>query len=171
MDALLVIIGFIILTAGHQVNWMFVGSVGFVIGSFMVRQYRVVHTELESIIFSLTSGLLGSMLVVYLRKWIVILASMICGVYICYYLPVALGWNTAWISWPYLLLAALSSGLLVLVWGALPLILISTLMGTTLIIRHIHLTSVTPLTLFTVLLLFGLITQWLLWQYSVPVEE
>ncbi len=170
MDALLVVIGFIIMVAGHQANWMFVGSVSFVVASFLVREYRVVISETESIIFALASGLLGSMLVVYLRKWTVVLASMICGAYISYYLPSTLDWNTAWISWPILLAAAIASGALVLVWGELPLILISTLMGVTLIIQYLHLVSISTLALFIVLLFFGLISQWLLWQYSLPVE-
>lgn len=171
MNALLVVIGFIILVAGHQSNWMFVGGIGFVVGSFLVREYRFVQTELESILFALTSGLLGSMLVVYLRKWMVVLASTVCGAYVCYYLPTALAWNTDWISLPILFVAAIASGVLVLIWGALPLILISTLMGVTLIIQYLHLVSISTLTLFIVLLLFGLIAQWLLWQYSLPLEE
>ena len=101
----------------------------------------------------------------------VILAALISGGYICYFLPKALGWDTSWINWVIILLVGLASAVMTLVWGVLPLILISTLLGTTLIIQNMRIASVGPTGMFIVLTIFGLVAQWVLWRYSKPDTE
>jgi len=168
MSAILVVIGFVILVTGHQSGWLYVGGVAFLSGSILADQLNIVHSEIELIIFSLTSGALGALLVAYLRKILVTIAGLISGGYICYYLPVALGWETSWINWFLVTLVGLASAIMIFLWGALPLILISSLLGATLIIQHMTFGPISSTGMFIVLSIFGLIAQWLLWQYSKP---
>ena len=168
MGVILVVIGFILLVTGHQTSWLYVGGVAFIMGSLLSERLNIAHTEIDMIIFSMTSGVLGSLLVAYLRRILVILATFLSGSYICYYLPQALEWNTSWINWVVILLVGLSSAIMTLVWGALPLILVSTLLGATLIIQNMHLGSIGPIGMFIVLTAFGLVAQWVLWRYSKP---
>jgi hypothetical protein len=171
MSVILVVIGFILLVAGHQGSWLYVGGVTFVIGSLLGEQLNIVRKELDMIIFSFTSGVLGALLVVYLRKIMVILAAFLSGGYICYFLPEALGWDTSWINWVIVLLVGLACAVMTLIWGALPLILVSTLLGATLIIQNMSIASVGPIGMFIVLAMFGLVAQWVLWHYSKPDTE
>jgi hypothetical protein len=166
MNTLFVVIGFILLVAGHQSSWLFVGGISFIVGSLIADQVNFVHNEIERIIFSFTSSILGSLLVVYLKKILVILATFISGGYVVMVLPQALGWDTSWINWIYILAAAIASALITLLWGSLPVILITSLVGATLIAQHIQIGTVSPLGLFIVLLVFGLVAQWLLWHYG-----
>lgn len=171
MSVILVVVGFILLVAGHQASWLYVGGVTLLIGGLLADQLNIVHKEIDMIIFSFTSGVLGALLCAYLRKFMVILAALISGGYICYFLPEALGWDTSWINWVIILLVALASAVMIFIWGALPLILISTLLGTTLIIQNMSIASVGPIGMFIVLLIFGLVAQWVLWHYSKPDTE
>jgi hypothetical protein len=137
-------------------------------GSLLADRLSFVRSATDLIIFSFTSGVLGSLLVVYLRKFMLILAAFLSGSYISYYLPEALGWDTSWINPVVVLLVGLASAIMTFVWGALPLILISTLLGATLIVQNMSLPSIGPVSLFIVAAIFGLVAQWLLWHYSKP---
>lgn len=171
MSAILVVIGFLILVTGHQSGWLYVGGVAFMSGGLLADQLSIAHTELEMIIFSLTSGALGALLVAYLRRIMVTIAGFISGGYVLYYLPAALGWDTGWINWILVALAGIASAILIFLWGPLPLILISTLLGATLIVQHLTFGSLGATGMFIVLSIFGLIAQWILWQYSKPDNE
>jgi hypothetical protein len=171
MSVILVVIGFILLVAGHQGSWLYVGGVTLLIGSLLADQLNIVRKEIDMIVFSFTSGVLGALLVVYLRKFMVVLAAFISGGYICYFLPEALGWDTSWINWVIVLLVGLACAVMTFIWGALPLILISTLLGATLIVQNMRIASVGPVGMFIVLTIFGLVAQWLLWHYSKPDTE
>lgn len=171
MSVILVVIGFILLVAGHQGSWLYVGGVTLLIGSLLADQLNIVRKEIDMIVFSFTSGVLGALLVVYVRKFMVVLAAFISGGYICYFLPEALGWDTSWINWVIVLLVGLACAVMTFIWGALPLILVSTLLGATLIIQNMSIASVGPIGMFIVLTIFGLVAQWLLWHYSKPDTE
>jgi hypothetical protein len=168
MSVILVVIGFILLVIGHQSSWLYVGGVALVMGSLLADRLSFVRSATDLIIFSFTSGVLGSLLVVYLRKFMLVLAAFLSGSYISYYLPEALGWDTSWINPVVVLLVGLASAIMTFVWGALPLILISTLLGATLIVQNMSLPSIGPVSLFIVAAIFGLVAQWLLWHYSKP---
>jgi hypothetical protein len=168
MSVILVVIGFILLVIGHQSSWLYVGGVALVMGSLLADRLSFVRSATDLIIFSFTSGVLGSLLVVYLRKFMLVLAAFLSGSYISYYLPEALGWDTSWINPVVVLLVGLASAIMTFVWGALPLILISTLLGATLIVQNMSLPSIGPVSLFIVATIFGLVAQWLLWHYSKP---
>jgi len=171
MSVILVVIGFILLVIGHQAIWLYVGGVAFLIGSLLADQFNIVHREIDMIIFSVTSGVLGALLCAYLRKFMVTLAALISGGYICYFLPEALGWDTSWINWVIVLLVGLASAVMTFIWGALPLILVSTLLGATLIIQNMSIASVGQIGMFIVLVIFGLVAQWVLWHYGKPDTE
>jgi hypothetical protein len=168
MSFILVVIGFILLVIGHQSSWLYVGGVALVMGSLLADRLSFVRSATDLIIFSFTSGVLGSLLVVYLRKFMLVLAAFLSGSYISYYLPEALGWDTSWINPVVVLLVGLASAIMTFVWGALPLILITTLLGATLIVQNMSLPSIGPMSLFIVAVIFGLVAQWLLWHYSKP---
>ena len=157
MSAIYVVIGFIILVTGHQSGWLFVGGIGILLGSLVGEEFHIVRNEVELIFFSLTSAVIGGLLVAYLRKGMVVLAAFVSGGYICLYLPAAMGWDTSWINWLYVILVASASALMTLIWGALPLILISSVVGATLIIQNLQVGSVGPTGLFIVLVMFGLV--------------
>ncbi len=171
MDTILIVVGFIILVSAHQSSWLFVGGISLIAGSVLAQLLEISRNEIELMIFAMTFGILGSLLVIYFKRIMVITAAFVAGGYICLYLPGALGWDTDWINVIYVFLTALASGILTLMWGALPIILISSLLGATVVIQFLQFTSIGSTGLFIVLVVFGLVSQWILWQYSKPDTE
>jgi hypothetical protein len=171
MNTIIIVIGFIILVSAHQSSWLFVGGVSLIFGSLIAQEFKITRNEIELIIFSMTAGILGGLLVAYFKRVMIALAGFIAGGYICFYLPTALGWDTSWINWVFILLAATISAVIILLWGSLPLILISSLLGATVVAQYLQIGSVGPTGLFIVLSVFGLISQWILWHYGRPDFE
>jgi hypothetical protein len=81
-----------------------------------------------------------------------------------------LGWSTAWISWWVLLLAGIISAVIILLWNTLPLILVTSLTGSTLVIQYTNFKQISERILFVIFFLFGITAQWVLMQYSKPGE-
>jgi len=166
MGTLLVVVGFIILVTGHQSSWLLLGAIGFIVGSLAAQEFKLAHNENELILFSLTFSILGGLLTAYVRKPMVILAAFLAGGYTCFTLPNLLGWETGWLNWISVLITATFCAILVLIWGALPVILISSLLGSTIVIQNMRIGSVSSTDLFIVLISFGIVSQWILWHYS-----
>lgn len=171
MNAILAVLGFIILVTGHQSGWIFVGGLGFILGYIITDAFGLVRSPLESILYSLVTGLIGALLVTYFKRILVVLGAAFAGWYVCLYLPALVGLDTSWISLPVLAAVALICALATLFWGSLPLILISSVMGTTVIIQNVRFGGITNLVMLIILIMFGIIAQFVLWQYSLSEPE
>lgn len=171
MNAIMVILGFIILATGHQLPWVFVATVSFISGIFLGEQSYVPLSGVKLITFSLGLALVSGLLVIYFKRFMVALAGLLSGAYVCYYLPNSLGWNTSWISLPVLVLSGAICAGLILAWYSLPLILVSSIAGATIVIQYVQFQRINELFLFIIFLLFGITAQWVLMQYSRPEGE
>jgi hypothetical protein len=171
MNALIIILGFIILVAGNQLPWIFVAAVGFIGGIYLGEHAFLALSGIKLVLFSMGIALICGLLVIYFKRVMVVLAGFLCGVYVCYYLPESLGWSTSWISLPVLILVGAIFAVLILVWFSLPLILVSSLTGATLVIQYIQFQRINEFFLFIIMFLFGITAQWVLLQYSRPENE
>jgi hypothetical protein len=162
------ILGFILLVAGHQLYWLFVGGVGFIAGGLVANQLQIAQSPWELLTFSMATGVLGILLGFYLKKWAVALAAALSGVYIIQSITEVFGWSAGLQSWPILLAVALIFAVLVVVWFDWAVILISTLSGTVLVVRNVQIAAVGPGAIVLVLVLIGLSAQFILSQYSRP---
>ena len=171
LNAIFIVLGFVILIIGNQLPWLFVASVGFIAGYTLGQQPLIGLSGIPLIMFSSGFALIGGLLVIYIKRVMLILSGFLAGVYICQYLPPALGWSSEWISWFVLLIAGIIAAVLILIWQSLALIFVSSLAGTTLVIQYIQIVRISQVLLFVILLLFGITAQWLLLQYSKPENE
>ncbi len=119
-------------------------------------------------LYALSCGVLGALAAGLFKRVVIPLAVFAAGVYLCYYLPYALGWSTNWVSLPVVLGCGGIGLIAYLLWRSLPLILISATLGATLVIRHVTLDSIGVTAMFIILLFFGVIAQWVLFQYKQP---
>ncbi len=170
MKLILIIIGFLILVGGHQLYWLYVGGIFALLANHILTSFRITTSSISLIVYSLASGVLGILLTYFFRKIMIILASAIAGGYLSYFIPHALGWNTAWIAWYTILAAGIIVAVIVYFWYAIPLSIISSITGATIIIQNISLAYLDTLSLFLILCSFGIITQWILMQYSTPED-
>ena len=170
MNALFIVLGFILLTTGQQLPWLFVAATGFIFGNLIGQQPFLGFSGLNLILFSVGTAVISGLLVIYFRKIMVVLAGFLAGAYICYSLPAALGWKTAWLSWWVLVIAGIVSAAIILIWNTLPLILVTSLTGSTLVIQYTSFQRIGELIIFVIFFLFGITAQWVLMQYNKPGE-
>jgi len=168
LNAIFIVLGFVILIIGNQLPWLFVASVGFIAGYILGQQPLIGLSGIPLIMFSSGFALIGGLLVIYIKRIMLVLAGFLAGVYICQYLPPALGWTSEWITWYVLLIAGLIAAVLIFIWQSLALIFVSSLAGTTLVIQYIQIVRIPQVLLFVILFAFGITAQWLLLQYSRP---
>jgi hypothetical protein len=171
MNALYIVLGFILLTTGNQLPWIFVAVAGFIFGNLIGQQPFLGLSGNSLTLFAIGTAIIGGLLVIYFRRIMVVLAGLLAGAYICYYLPTALGWSTAWITWWILVIAGVASATIIFIWNTLPLILITSLFGTTLVIQYTNFQSIGEIVIFVVFLLFGITAQWVLMQYNKPGDD
>jgi hypothetical protein len=171
LNAVFIVMGFVILITGHQLPWLFVACVGFTAGYILGQQPLIGLSGIPLITFSSGFALIGALLVLYIRRIMLVLAGFLAGVYICQYLPPSLGWNSAWISWYVLVIGGLVAAAIIFIWQSLALIFVSSLAGATLVIQYIQIVRFPEVLLFVILLLFGITAQWLLMQYNRPDVE
>lgn len=170
MRLITIVLGFVSLVGGNQLPWMFVGSVGFILGSFLATLAGFDHSEWQVITFSTAVGMAGIFLTFYLRKIMVLLAGFLAGGYISVTLPELMGWEVPLGDWQAFLLVGAACLVILLLWYNLAMILVSTLAGTTLILQNMSFGSISKEGMFVVLLVFGLIAQYVMMQYA-PVQE
>jgi hypothetical protein len=170
MNALFIVLGFVLLTTGQQLPWLFVAATGFMFGNLIGQQPFLGFSGMNLILFSVGTAVIGGLLVIFFRKIMLVIAGFLAGAYICYYLPMSLGWGTAWITWWVLVMAGIISAALIFIWNSLPLILITSLAGSTLVIQYTSFKQFSEVIIFVIFFLFGITAQWVLMQYNKPGE-
>jgi hypothetical protein len=171
MVFLLVAIGFIILLAGRPTYAVFVGGVGFITGFYLAGEIAIVQSNMNTLVYALLFSAFGGLGAYLFRRWAVRLAGFIAGFYLAQTFPQIIG--SAWQT-DSLLIPLISGGaclLLLIVWFEIPLILLSTFTGATLIMLSMTFGNVDNIVMFFILTVFGIITQVLILQYGQPSPD
>ncbi len=166
MRLITVLLGFVLLVGGNQLYWMFVGATGFFLGARIAELIGFNQSEWQQLTFALATGMACTFLSYYLKKIMVVLAGFLAGGYFITSMPAVLGWNEIMAGWQAFVIAgALTSILLALSYN-LALIAISSLAGSALIVQNLTFGNVSTEAMFLVLIIFGIIAQWVLMQYT-----
>ncbi len=171
MNAVYVILGFVLLITGLQLPWLFASGMGFLLANYFGVEPYLGLKGITLLLFSLGFGVIVGLLYIYFKRIVVVLAGFIAGAYICSYLPGALGWNAAWISLPVVLVAGLIAALIIFLWQSLALIFVSSLIGATLVIQFTRFPNISETFLFAIFSVVGILAQWVLMQYNRPDNE
>jgi hypothetical protein len=161
-----ILLGFIILVGGNQLYWLFVGAAGFFLGVQITELIGFDQTLWQQLTFALAVGLSATFLSYYQRKIMVYLAGFLAGGYFITSMPAVLGWSDILGGWQAFVLAGALTVLALILAYDLALIVISSLWGAAMIAQNLRLASISPQAAFVVLILFGVIAQWLLMQYG-----
>ena len=171
MQLILIVLGFVSLVGGSQLSWMFVGTVFFLMGAELADIFRFNESEWQILTIASAAGMIGVFLSYYLRRITVLLAGFLAGGFISIYLPQVLGWKTFLESWQAFILVGAACGLIILLWYNLALILVSAVLGATLVVQNLSITAVSQEAMFVVLIIFGLTAQYVLMQYTMRSVE
>jgi hypothetical protein len=160
MSLLRFLLGIVILTTGRRLYWLFLGGVGFALGFELAE--RLVHGHLHSVILviALLSGVIGALLAVFLRKFAVMAGGFVGGGYLLILLFEGLGITTAHYHWLIFLIGGISGALLMWVLFGWTLIVLSSLMGSVLLVQTLHFAPGVKKLLFIFLTALGIVVQY-----------
>jgi hypothetical protein len=164
-------LGFMLLLAGRPAYWFFVGSMAFLIGGSFANQFVLFSSAWNGLFLALFFGIVGVLLTFLFHRWTAMAAGFVAGGFLLYNIPIALG-AESYLSSPLLFAIAglVAMGLLLISFDFM-LVVISAFTGVTLILRSFRLSGLDQGVMFMILIIFSLITQYLIMQYAKPSPD
>lgn len=151
------LVGVALLLLGRRLYWVFVAGVGFLAGALVAKEALAAESPGMVLGVALVAGLVGALLSVALQYVALSVAGFLAGGYLFHALVQALGWGDwAWVGF---LVGGVVGALLVLAMLDWALILLSTLVGATVIVQNVPLEAGASGLLFLVLSVVGVLVQ------------
>ncbi len=154
-----IILGGLLLAFGRALFWLFVAISGFVAGIFLAERFLGGQSQAVTLVIGAVAGLLGAVLAIFLQKLAVGIAGFFAGGYIAADIAGMLGWANPQFTWVLFAAGGIVGALLVVGLFDWALILLSSLMGASLITQGIHPAASIAVLLDLGLFVFGIILQ------------
>lgn len=159
MTAIQIIIGLVLLFAGRKLFWLALGVVGFLIGMKLASVFFDSNSELTLIIIAAGAGLLFAVITVLLQKIAIVLAGFVAGGYGAFVLMHRLHVTFGDLDWLPELIAGVLGALFASFVFEWALIILSSAVGSYLIIGSFNMNPDTGQFLFILLSIFGIAVQ------------
>jgi hypothetical protein len=174
MDIARVIVGFASLFLGRQLFWLFVGAAGFVFGFNFARDFLNIESTLLILLIAVVVGLVGAVLAVSLQMIAVAIAGFLGGGYVAAFLLESLGVEAGQFDIIVFVLGGILGAILVISLFDMALIVLSSLLGSSLILDAMRdaerFDSTTRVVIFIILLVVGIAVQYALMRRYPPAE-
>jgi hypothetical protein len=164
-------VGFLSLMVGRPAYMSFVGAIGYIVGAYLAERYLLVAPEWNTVAMPLVFGVIGALAALFFRRWAARVAGFLAGGYLLFNFPEVFSASTEWASWPLFLVAGTITVVFLVIWFDFALVILSALVGVTLMLPSINLGAFDTLTMFILLMVFGTITQFILLQYGRPSPD
>lgn len=151
--------GILLLFLGRRLFWLFVAVIGFIVGFNLAVQNLAAESTWVAIVIGLVAGLIGAVLAVLFQRAAVALAGFLAGSYLAGYLLAALGVDLAGFAWLVSLVGGIIGAILVFVLFDWALIVLSSLVGASLIAPLVTPESTAQTLVFVLLALIGIVVQ------------
>ena len=162
------IVGAALLGFGRKAFWVFVAGVGFLVGLHLATQ--IIHFESAWMVFGIAvaGGLVGALLALLLQNIGVFLAGFVGGGYVAMTLVASMGWEQSLLAdlpyrpWMAFIVGGILGAVLL---GALfdwALIILSSVIGATLVIPALPISGIGQAFAFVVLVAVGVVVQMIL---------
>jgi len=153
-----IVVGALLLLFGRRLFWLFVACVGFVMGA----QLAVVvlgNTQPEMVVLAVAIGLgvIGAIVSLFLEKLVAGIAGFLAGGYVFY--TISLQTQYAAYAWPAALIGGIVGAILIVALLNWALILLSSLLGATVITQNLSLAPAVSRMVFLALLAGGIWIQ------------
>lgn len=161
MSIIIAGIGFVVLITGRLFYVSFVAGAGFLSVFWAIIQLGLIDSEWNAMWISLVIGVLIGISAFELKRWVAGAAAFVAGGFLLFNLP-AIFYVEVDLAWPFFLLAGGLCLVLALTAFDLALVMLSVLTGATMIVPNMNFGDLDPVAMFIVLVVFGLITQFIL---------
>ncbi len=159
MDILTVVAGILLLLLGRHLFWLFVGIIGFIAGMNLATQFLAGQSDWVIIVVGLVAGVIGAILAVLFQRIAVAVAGFLAGSYLAAYLLASLGVDMGQFEGIITIIGGIIGAILVFVLFDWALILLSSLVGSSLIVPILTVDPQLQFVLFLVLALVGILVQ------------
>lgn len=171
MPGLKMAIGLILIFAGCQIPWFFVGAAGLLLGDFIALYVQNIEKTWDILVHDLKYGVLGSLVAFLHKRTATIIAGGLYSAFLVRNLPAYLGWNMDWFSWQHYVIAAAIGILLVYFVNTLAIVTISTFSGAVMVAQYSDLGAISPWFTLVSLIVLGIATQFILLRYYNPEQD
>lgn len=159
MLGLNVLVGILLLLLGRRLFWLFVAAVGFVVGMNLAAQYLADQSFWVIMVAGLVAGAVGAVLAILFQRIAVALAGFLAGSYLSTFLLATLGIDMGQFAWLVSLIGGIIGAVLVFVLFDWALILLSSLVGASLVAPVVSADPQTQTVMFLLLAVIGIVVQ------------
>jgi hypothetical protein len=159
-----ILIGIALLVLGRKLFWLFVGSVGFLVGAYLATTLLQGQPDWLTLVVALAAGLLGALLAFVVQRFAVGVAGFLLGGYLANTLLDALPLDISVASWLVFFVGGTLCAALIGFVFEWALIVLSAITGALLIVQSSPLDVSWTMVLFALLLAGGVVTQYVLMQ-------
>ena len=159
MQLVPILVGVALLVFGRKLFWLFVGGVGFLAGVAIAAHLFSEQSEASHLVIALACGVLGAILAILVKKIAVGLAGFIAGGILLHHLVQSFSSAQEQNPWIAFAIGGVLGMILIVVLFDWALIVLSSLVGSLLVVQELHLPDVGAAVLSIVLLVCGILVQ------------
>jgi hypothetical protein len=154
-----IIIGLVVLLAGRRLFWLFVGAAGFLAGFLIAGNLLANASPVVVLIIALLGGVIGAVLAVLLQRVAIFIAGLIAGGALVLAVMQGLGVQVQVALIVGTVVGAIVGGVLALILFDPALIILSSLVGATLVAESLPLAETWQIVILVVLAGLGIVVQ------------
>lgn len=166
-----ILVGIAVLVAGRQLFWLFVGTVGFVVGLSLAFQLLADQPTWLILLAAVVLGLIGIVVAVFLQTIAIGLAGFLIGGYALTWLLQQFSLDLSQWGWLIFVVGGVMGVLLAIYLFEAGLIILSALAGASLIVQAINLDPLVTVILFVVLVVLGILVQTSTRRVKPPADQ
>ena len=153
------VLGTIMLTMGSRLYWLFLGIVGFMLGFDMAGQAMAGRPHSVVLFIALLAGVAGAFIAVFLQRIAIVAGGFLAGGYLVFGLLEGFGIRSNTYQWLFFVLGGVIGAFLLWVLFDWALIILSSGLGSVLLLKALPVNQQMTKLLFFVLLILGIAFQ------------
>lgn len=134
-----ILVGGLLLVLGRKLFWFFVAASGFVAGIYVASRVLSIHPEWLVLVIGLVLGVIGAVAAIFIQRVAVGIAGAIAGAYVALVVAAAFGFDKGLGFWIAVAIGGIIGASLVAVIFDWALILLSSLVGASIIMEALNL--------------------------------
>jgi hypothetical protein len=154
-----VLLGIIILVAGRKLFWLTVGAVGFIISLGFALNFLEDQPAWIALVIALVAGGIGAVLALVLQQVVVVIAGFLISGYSALWLLQTLALDLSPWEWTAFIIAGVIGSIFALYVFEIALVILSSMIGATMILQVTQFEEWLTLLLFVVLIALGIYVQ------------